>query len=104
MLLIPQKTMQRLQGDQTDVSALDKAMTSVLKTKKISDAEKWKQYNQILQRFLHVASKKRKTVKIPLEGSTSEQLKVAIFDTVPLKYQRKALLLLDMLSNDERIK
>ena len=103
MLLIPQETVQRLQGDQTDVSSLDKAMTTVLKNRKISDAVKWQQYNQILQRFLHVAGQKRKTLKIPLESSTSEQLKVAILGTVPIKYQRKAILLLDVLTNEERI-
>ena len=104
MILIPQDAVQRLKGDKTDVTALDKEMTNILKNNKLSDTEKWKLYNQTLQRYLHVTDQHRKTIEIAM--TTAEDptlLQDALKSTVPKKYQSKAMQLYVILRRSKDI-
>lgn len=76
MIVIPQELLERLQsptsGHQSSPEAkrsyksLDDEMEEIMNNKKIEDSEKWKLYNQVLQRFLNIASNKRKPVNLPI--------------------------------------
>lgn len=54
----------KLAGD--TVSGLDREMYRLLNDKNINDHDKWDQYNQVLQRYLHFASQKRKPIQLPI--------------------------------------
>ena len=106
MILIPQETVQRLQGDKTDVTALDKEMSTILKNNKLSDADKWKLYDQALQRFLHVTDQRRKTIKIGMKTTEKEEdgsFQDLVVTTVPKKFQRKAMTLYDKLASNPQL-
>ena len=76
MIVIPQELLERLQsptsGHQSSpevkrsYKSLDDEMEEIRNNKKIEDSEKWKLYNQVLQRFLNIASNKRKPVNLPI--------------------------------------
>lgn len=76
MIIISPDDLQRIQSQQNQVkpsgnrhdtvSELDREMLSLLNNKDLSDQDKWSQYQQVLQRYLHFASQKRKPVQIPV--------------------------------------
>lgn len=77
MIIISPDDLQRMQanpethvkssGNKSDtVSELDREMLSLLNNKSLSDQDKWSQYQQVLQRYWHFASQKRKPVQIPV--------------------------------------
>ncbi|XP_054259379.1 probable basic-leucine zipper transcription factor D [Macrosteles quadrilineatus] len=59
-------------------NSIDNEMHRILTDKTLSDYEKWKQYQQVLQRFLHFASVNRQPISIPIiETSTSSSSSAA---------------------------
>lgn len=48
------------------VSELDREMTHLLNNKSLGDQDKWEQYQQVLQRYLHFATQKRKPIQLPV--------------------------------------
>lgn len=48
------------------VSELDREMTRLLNNKNLGDQDKWEQYQQVLQRYLHFATQKRKPIQLPI--------------------------------------
>lgn len=48
------------------VGELDREMSRLLNNKSLSDQDKWEQYQQVLQRYLHFASQKRKPIQLPV--------------------------------------
>lgn len=48
------------------VSELDREMTRLLNNKSLGDQDKWEQYQQVLQRYLHFATQKRKPIQLPV--------------------------------------
>lgn len=71
MLIVPVEEFQRTLSAQqnstnTTVSQLDSEMLKLLNNKTLSDKDKWDQYQQVLQRFLHFATQNRKPVSIPI--------------------------------------
>lgn len=74
MIIVSQEALQRVnqqQGNQTTrhndtVSELDREMLRLLNDKTLSDTEKWNQYQQVLQRYLHFASQNRKPLNLPV--------------------------------------
>lgn len=53
------------------VSALDSEMLRLLNDKTLSDHEKWNQYQQVLQRFLHFKAVKRAPLQVPVVDTTT---------------------------------
>lgn len=94
MIVVPQELLDRLQSSSSSqenvknqptatkrsYKSLDDEMEEILSDKKIHDSEKWKLYNQVLQRFLHKSSINRKPINIPLFGTD---------DAIPSKRQRQ---------------
>ena len=105
MILIPQDAVQRLQGDKTNITALDKEMTQILKSNKLNDAEKWKLYNQALQRFLHLTGTQRKDLEITIDPVKvpNIELNELLMSSIPKKYQSNAMLLYDILAPSKDI-
>lgn len=79
MIIVSPEVLQRVQNTQhSTVSAasskvsgdtfseLDREMYRLLNNKNMSDNEKWDQYQQVLQRYLHFASQKRRPVQLPI--------------------------------------
>lgn len=74
MVVVPQEVLSRLQetnsrplSTPTYTGGLDAEMERILSDKKISDdGEKWKQYQQVLQRFLHVSTANRQPINLPI--------------------------------------
>jgi hypothetical protein len=96
MILIPQDAVQRMHGDQTNMKSLDKEMSIILQSK-MSDADKWKKYNQVLQRYLHISGERRKPVELSMSHSKTDLLKESLMSTVPAQYKRKAMGFYDFL-------
>lgn len=77
MVIVPQELIDKFQSfDSSQKSAkrayksLDDEMEEIMKNKRFDDSEKWKLYNQVLQRFLNLASNKRKPINIPIVNTT----------------------------------
>jgi hypothetical protein len=99
MILIPKEAIDRMQDNRSDVANLDKMMNDILKTKNLSDDEKWNKYNQVLKMFLFRTEKYRQPIKLPIsEASEKEKIndnkvdnvKHLLMSTVPEKYKEKA--------------
>lgn len=81
MVVVPQELIERLQtgedGRRSD-NSLDAEMHHILNDKRIDDGEKWKQYQQVLQRFLHFSASKREPINLPVVeteiGKTQERM------------------------------
>lgn len=86
IIVSPQDVLQRLQSTQLPsssptsssstssvskvpsdtVSELDREMSRLLNNKNLGDQDKWEQYQQVLQRYLHFASQRRKPIHLPV--------------------------------------
>lgn len=53
-------------------SELDTEMFRLLNNKSLSDHDKWNQYQQVLQRFLHFSAEKRKPLHLHLSDASDE--------------------------------
>lgn len=83
----------------TNLSRLDKDMSEILNSREIQDErERWKLYNQVLQRYLHFVDNaqngKRSDNSVKAADAFSDITDSVISDTVPAKYKRKAVNLL----------
>jgi len=104
MILVPHDEVQRLQGNQTSVNALDKEMAAILKLK-LSDSEKWTRYNQALQRYMHITGEQREPVKLTVtEKQKSDGIKEGLIDSVPDTYKRKAIYLFERLKSSSNVR
>ena len=67
MVVVPQELIDRLNSNnvmtqprqQSSAGGLDTEMHRILNDKHLDDVEKWKQYQQVLRRFLHLTSQQR---------------------------------------------
>lgn len=76
MIIISTEDLQRMQNSHQQikpntrrsdtVSELDREMLNLLNNKSLSDQDKWSQYQQVLQRYLHFTSQNRKPIHIPV--------------------------------------
>lgn len=77
-------------------------MLSLLNNKTLSDQDKWSQYQQVLQRYLHFASQKRKPVQIPVIDMQTQKYNSLspeeLVATLPKLYKSKGLNLLKHIS------
>lgn len=70
MVVVPQEVIARLTSNETQKrsgsDSLDAEMHRILNDKLLNDNEKWKQYQQVLQRYLHFAATKRRDISLPI--------------------------------------
>jgi len=112
MVIISQDALQKInnQGAQPakvkdTASELDSEMLRLLNDKTLSDQDKWNQYQQVLQRFLHFSAENRKPLHLPLvdipgEGTPRRNNALGveeIIDTFPKTYKQDARNLLRVL-------
>jgi hypothetical protein len=102
MILIPQDAVQRMHGDQTNMKSLDKEMSTILSSK-MNDSEKWKKYNQVLQRYLHYSGERRKPVELAVNSEKKDFILESLISTVPVMYKRKALHCFELLKTSNLV-
>lgn len=99
MVLVPHEVMSRLEDrrDGPNDSALDAEMHRILNDKSIADeSEKWKQYQQVLRRFLHVANVNRQPVTLPILEKEEAKTEIPALDydliveSLPLAYRNES--------------
>lgn len=73
MVVVPQELLSRVSGsqaasqsDSTIDGDLDSEMRRILEDKSTSDSDKWKLYQQVLRRYLHVAAARREPFNLPI--------------------------------------
>lgn len=102
MMIVSPELIQRLSTSENAqakiLSQLDEDMQKVL-TSKLSDNEKWLQYNQVLQRYLHFTEQSRLPVTLPIETTPSRLSNSDIIMTLPENYKKKAENLINILSS-----
>lgn len=104
MVIVPQEFIERMKNIDTNSiktprpsGTLDSEMLKLLNNKDLDDSEKWKQYQQVLQRYLHFASQKRKPIQLSIIDSGESDLKTSgtidieeIVDSFPKSYKSDA--------------
>jgi len=108
MILVPHDSVARLHdtptsSPQTQMSSLDTEMSYIMRKQYADDSEKWKKYNEVLQRYLFFANESRKPLEISLsvpEGKkqTESSLRQQVMSVVPKTYKAQALRIFDYLS------
>jgi hypothetical protein len=123
-LLVPSEDAERRGSIKESVKTLDDDMEAILRDKKLTDDEKWRQYRQVLQRYLFLYKFVKKPLKIDLvtkdkntdfprnekdPASEEETLEEAapteveidrIVETIPQRYQANAKQLLRRIGKD----
>lgn len=101
MMLVPPELIQRLTASENVqpniLSQLDEDMQKVL-TAKLTDHDKWAQYNQVLQRYLHFTDQTRQPISVPVEFEKDPLKHSTILATLPSTYKRKAENLINILN------
>jgi hypothetical protein len=115
MVLVPHESVARLQEKptaptpQTQMNSLDTEMDLIMRKKYADDSEKWKQYNETLQRYLHFAGENRKPISIELGGledtvkkddNHKDILRDQLVAVMPKTYKDLGLKIYDYLSTD----
>lgn len=107
MIIISPDVLQRIQNTQQPssanklagdtVSELDREMSTLLNNKNLGDQDKWEKYQQVLQRYLHFASQKRKPIQLPVvemnvvdDGRNSALGNEQIVETFTKTYKKDA--------------
>lgn len=117
LVLVPHETLSRIHEkpvsytESTAISELDSEMQKIL-SQKAEDNEKWKMYNQTLQRYLHFVNEQRKPLEINLSLPDKEntenwrrdvnnRLMAQLSSVIPKKYKQNASTLFDSLCSPE---
>lgn len=87
---------------QTQTSSLDAEMDLILRKKYADDSEKWKHYNEALQRYLYFVNEKKRPVEISVADyteskDTSELIRNQLETALPKTYKAAALRIFDYL-------
>jgi len=114
MILVPHESVARLHDTttstpQTQMSALDTEMNYILRKQYADDSEKWKKYNETLQRFLHFSKESQKPFSFAIEpivdqrrdesdSNTSSVIRQQLSSVLPKAYKDQALRIHDYLS------
>lgn len=113
MVVVPQDFIERMRegtggggGGGVRPSSLDAEMHRILGDKRLDDTEKWKQYQQVLQRFLHFSAAKRQPVGLSIiseeaEGNAQREsatLLEEVVETFPKIYKTEARSLLRIMT------
>jgi len=85
-VVVPPELIARLEHNKSAAGAaaaaennnLDAEMTRILNDKQLDDSEKWKLYQQVLQRHLHMTAAKREPINLPIVdtemGATQDRM------------------------------
>lgn len=113
MILVPHESVARLNDptpsiSRTQMSALDTEMNYILRKQYADDSEKWKRYNQVLQRFLYFSKESQKPVSLEISSVSENTEKVdsdqfsnirhQITQVLPQTYKVQAVKIHDYLS------
>jgi hypothetical protein len=79
MILVPQELARALNGDLPKApapvgsySAMDEEMSNILKSKNIDDLTKWKQYNNVLQRYMAKVERTKNALTINIDDDDDD--------------------------------
>lgn len=111
LVLVPHETVSKLQEKkpvertaEVVMNDLDKEMQQILK-QKAEDSEKWKLYEQALQKYLYFVNERKKPMEllVPDVGTSKHEisLKQKLLSITPSKFQDSAAYLFDHLSSEE---
>jgi hypothetical protein len=83
MVVVPQELVERLRegtpagsvGGGSGKTGLDAEMNRILNDKRLDDSEKWKQYQQVLHRFLHFSANRRHGITLPIVEQQKQGVK-----------------------------
>lgn len=92
MVVVPQELISRLEKASTPHSThsssreddLSTEMKRILDNRVMSDSDKWKQYQQVLRRFLHLAATNRQPITMPIVERESDG-KVVDYDEAAIR-------------------
>lgn len=102
MMIVPPELIQRLTASENSqpkiLTQLDNEMDKILNSQ-LPDHDKWLQYNQVLQRFLHFAGQTRQPVSIAVENKKESLTHSDILVTLPDVYKKKAENLINTLTS-----
>lgn len=107
MVVVPQEFIDRLRSDgggsaeSSTSDSLDAEMNRILNDKRLDDREKWKLYQQVLQRFLHFAAQNREPINLPIVEPTN--VINDIVESFPQMYQRDARNLLRIMMRNKQL-
>jgi len=121
MVVIDQQSLERMQTSPTPAltraSALDSEMEQLMQRSDMDAHDKWVAYNQLLQRYLHIADGYRKPVTIPIVDTqsrgpsandmvadTNDPIRQQVVNSVPNTFRRKAGLLYSLLQNSDLVR
>ena len=117
MVVVPPELIARLEhtnstaaAQPASISNLDTEMTRILSDKRLADNDKWKLYQQVLQRHLHVSAVKREPINLPIIDTemalaedrmqrTSIALVDELVESFPKIYKSEARALLKAMAN-----
>jgi len=111
LVLVPHETVTKLhektpveRTPEVVMNDLDREMQQILR-QKAEDSEKWKLYEQALQKYLYFVNERKKPLELyvpDLGGSVQENsLKQKLLSITPVKFQKSAAYLFDHLSTPE---
>src|SRR5436190_2660251 len=71
MVIVPPELIARLEHNnnstqQVNSNSLDAEMQRILSDKRLADNDKWKLYQQVLQRNFHISATKRESINLPI--------------------------------------
>ena len=115
MILVPHESVARLNDptpstSHTQMSALDTEMNYILRKQYADDSEKWKKYNEALQRFLYFSKESHKPVSIEIQPVSDEKntadstadsvIRQRLASVLPRTYKDQAVKIHDYLAAD----
>jgi hypothetical protein len=108
MVVVPQELIDRLRSDggtaeSSTSDSLDAEMNRILNDKRLDDREKWKLYQQVLQRYLHFAAQNREPINLPVVESPTHTVMDDIVESFPQMYQRDARNLLRIMLRNKQL-
>ena len=112
MILVPHESVARLNNpspstSHTQMNALDEEMGTILQNNSFThDSEKWKKYNEVLQRYLYFANEARKPISLEIKSVSDHNdprvtLRQDLVSVIPKSYQEQAVKIHDYLSSDD---
>ena len=114
MILVPHDSVARMHDTvaptpQSQMSSLDTEMNYIMRKQYADDSEKWKKYNETLQRYLHFAKESRKPITFEIESKTDEKsegnqtnsaMRQQLMAAMPKTYKDHAVKIYDYLVRD----
>lgn len=114
MILVPHESVERMRDPlpstpRTQMASLDTEMDYILRKEYADASEKWKKYNEVLQRYLFFANESRKPISMELKSVTDSKeetkpdpnpMRKHLSDVIPKTLKDQAVKIFDYLSRD----